>query len=314
MTPELVVDARNALGEAPLWHPDEAMLYWADIPGRQLFRYDPARGTHEEVFRGTMFSGFTVQKDGGLLLFMEEGAVYGFQHGRLSPLLPASPDHRGFRFNDVIADPMGRVFCGIMAYRKPLGYALKDLPAKARRAVRKIRDRLAPPAPRLGALFRLDPDRRLTRVVDGLLISNGMAFSPDRTQLYLSDSGFREIYLFDYEAADGGLSNRRLFMADGAAPGRPDGMTVDAEGDIWSARIDGGTVVRCRPDGVVVQTIELPVPRVTSLTFGGPDYRDLYITTAGGPRPERDGPGVGGLFRLRPGVAGVPEFRSNVGF
>lgn len=310
MTPELVVDARNNLGEAPLWHPDEAMLYWADIPNGLLFRYDPARDAHEVVLRGAMIGGFTIQRDGALLLFMAEGQICRFQDGRLSTVLPANPEHRGFRFNDVIADPTGRVFCGIIAYRKPLGYALKDLPAKARRAVQKVRDRLVPPVPRLGSLFRLDPDRHLTRVVDGLLTSNGMAFSPDRKQLYLSDSGHREIYVFDYAALDGALSNRRLFMADGLAPGRPDGMTVDAEGCIWSARIDGGAVLRCSPDGAIVQTVALPGPRVTSLTFGGPDYRDLYITTAGGPQPE--GAGAGGLFRLRPGVAGLPEYRSNV--
>lgn len=313
MKPELVVDARNMLGEAPLWHPDEAVLYWADIPQGRLFRYDPARDTHDEVLSGSMIGGFTIQKDGGLLLFMEEGAVYTFHHGCLAPLLTARPEYRGFRFNDVIADPMGRVFCGMIAYRKSLRRGFRDLVAKARRAVDKVRNRLAPPAPRLGALFRLDPDRRLTPVVDGLLISNGMAFTPDRAQLYLSDSGVREIYLFDYAAADGALSNRRLFMADGAARGRPDGMTVDAEGHVWSARIDGGAVIRCRPDGTIVQTIELPTARVTSLTFGGPDYHDLYITTAGGAHPEHAGTGAGGLFRLRPGVAGVPEFRSHVG-
>jgi sugar lactone lactonase YvrE len=193
------------------------------------------------------------------------------------------PEERSTTFNDVIADPQGRVYCG-------------TLPTKDR----------------LGRLYRLDVDGTLTIMVEGIGCSNGMGFSLDHRAMYYTDSGVREIYRFDYDKATGALANQRLFARLREDQGLPDGMTVDAEGCLWSARWDGGCVARYAPDGTELSRIELPAKKVSCVTFGGDDYGDMYITTAGGADKATEGWGAGALFRVCPGVRGLPEFRSRI--
>lgn len=283
---ELVVDCQCALGEGPLWHPVERRLYWADITGGRVLRYDPASGAHEVCFEGSeMVGGFTIQVDGALLLFMARGAVKRWCEGELTTVIEDVPDERESRFNDVIADPAGRVFCGTMP----------------------VRDR------RPGRLYRLDLDGALSLVLEDAGVSNGMGFTPDRRQFFHTDSIKRTITRFAYDEATGALSEPRLFTRVPEGDGLPDGMTVDAQGYIWSARWDGGCVVRYTPNGDEVLRVPFPARRVTSVIFGGEDYTDLYVTTAGGDDRATYGPGAGALFRLRPGVRGLPEFLSRVG-
>lgn len=292
--PELIADYGCVVGENPLWHPDEERLYWVDIDTGRLFRYHPASGQHEQCYAGDPIGGFTLQADGALLLFMARGAVRVWRAGRLTTLIDSIPEEINTRFNDVIADPAGRVFCGTM----PVG-----APPSAG----------GPEGGRPGRLYRLDPDLRLTRLLDGIGCSNGLGFTPDRRRLYYTDSIPREIYAFDYDPASGGLSGQRLFARTPAEGGLPDGLTVDAEGGVWSARWGGGSVVRYTPDGAEERRLAFPARRIASLTFGGSDYADLYVTTAGGQDKTAFGPGAGALFRVRPGVRGVPEFRSRIG-
>jgi len=282
---ERIADYACLTGEGPLWHPLEQRLYWVDIPTGRMFRYEPATGHHEQCFSGEPIGGFTIQADGALLLFMARGAVALWRDGVLTPVISEIPEERESRFNDVIADPEGRVFCGTM-----------------------------PTGERGGTLYRLDVDGVLTRVLEGIQISNGMGFSPDLTQFYFTESLARTIWLFDYDRATGDLSNRRVFVRVPEIPGEgvPDGLTVDAEGTIWSARWDGGCLVRYRPDGTEESRIHFPARKVSCATFGGPDTTDLYATTAGGDDKAANGPGAGALFRLRPGIQGRPEFFSNV--
>ena len=289
MEPERIADYECVCGEGPLWHPDEKRLYWVDIPKGRLFRYDPASGAHEMCFEGDELGGFTIQADGALLLFMARGAVKTWRDGTFADgvfgdIIEEIPDERGSRFNDVIADPEGRVFCGTMAT-----------------------------ATRLGRLYRLDPDGTLTKLLDGVGCSNGMGFTPDRKQMYYTDSPKREIYLFDYDQASGAITNQRVFVHTPDDQGVPDGMTVDAEGCVWTAKWDGGCLVRYTPDGREDRRVEFPARKVSCLTFGGEDYADAYVTTAGGDDKEANGPGAGALFRIDLGVRGVPEFRSRVG-
>ncbi|HUX85915.1 MAG TPA: SMP-30/gluconolactonase/LRE family protein, partial [Chloroflexota bacterium] len=269
-------------GEGPLWHPTEQRLYWLDIPKGRIFRYDPATGQHEQVHEGEQVGGFTIQADGALLLFMERGAVKIWRNGQLTTIIDEIPDERNTRFNDVIADPVGRVFCGTM--RAP---------------------------EHMASLYRLDLDGKLTKVLGDIGTSNGMGFTPDRRQMYYTDTPTREISLFDYEQGTGAISNRHVFIHIDDV-GRPDGMTVDAEGYVWTALWGGGCLVRVRPDGTEERRIRFPAKNVSCPTFGGPDYSDLYVTTAGGDNKEENGPGAGALFRVRPGVKGVPEFRSRI--
>ena len=283
MEPELIADYHCVTGEGPLWHPQEKRLYWLDIPQGKMFRYDPATGEHEQCYDGEVVGGFTIQADGALLLFMARGAIKTWREGEMRTIIDAIPEEEDSRFNDVIADPEGRVFCGTMS--------TKD---------------------RLGRLYRLDTDGTLTRILDGVGTSNGMGFTPDCKQMYHTDSRKREIYLYDYDRSTGEITNRRVFIRVPEGEGGPDGMTVDAEGYVWSARWGGGCIVRYTPDGAEVRRIEFPARKVSSVTFGGEDYADMYVTTAGGDNKAEEGPGAGALFRLAVGVKGVPEFPSRV--
>lgn len=286
LEPELIADYACVTGEGPLWHPLEQRLYWVDIPTGRMFRYAPATGQHEQCYAGEVVGGFTVQADGALLLFMARGAVALWREGALTPLIAEIPAERDSRFNDVIADPEGRVFCGTM-----------------------------PTGEQGGALYRLDGDGALTRLLEGVQISNGMGFSPDLAQLYYTESLARTIWRFDYDRATGALSEQRVFVRvpEVEGEGVPDGLTVDAEGHIWSARWGGGCLVRYRPDGIEDLRTPLPAQKVSCVTFGGPDTTDLYVTTAGGDDKAANGTGAGALFRLRLGIQGRPEFYSRIG-
>jgi sugar lactone lactonase YvrE len=291
--PELIADYQCVVGEGPLWHEDEQTVYWTDIATGRLFRYDPATGQHKQIYAGEQVGGFTLQEDGALLLFMERGKIATWRDGTLTTLVEEIPAERPTRFNDVIADPRGRVFCGTISPRFDEGEQQN---------------------PR-GRLYRLEPDLSYTVLLEGIGVSNGMGFTPDLHQLYYTDTATRDISLFDYDAETGALANRRQFVyvADRPDEGAPDGMTMDAEGCVWSARWGGGCLVRYAPDGAELQRIHFPARKVSSAIFGGPDLTDLYVTTAGGHQKEVDGPGAGALFRVRPGVRGVREFRSRIG-
>lgn len=283
MEPELIADYQCVTGEGPLWHPTEQRVYWADIPQGRLFRYDPKTGQHEQCYSGDVVGGFTIQDDGALLLFMARGAVKIWRDGQLETILEDIPDERTTRFNDVFADPEGRVYCGTM-----------------------------PTQDRLGRLYRLDPDRTLTLLLEGIGTSNGMGLTLDRKQLYYTDSGAKKIYLFDYDRSSGAIGNQRVFKDSNDEEGVPDGMTVDAEGYVWSARWDGYRLTRYAPDGSEDRRILFPAKKVSSVIFGGPDYMDMYVTTAGGQDKAENGPGAGALFRLRLGIQGLPEFPSRI--
>jgi sugar lactone lactonase YvrE len=284
MEPVLIADYGCVTGENPLYHPDEGRVYWIDIPTGRLFAYDLASGQHEQCYEGDVVGGFTVQADGGLLLFMAKGAVRIWRGGALTTVMDEIPEERDSRFNDVIADPMGRVFCGTM-----------------------------PTETQLGSLYRLDPDGPLTKVLGDIGCSNGLGFTLDRKQMYYTDSVKHEIYRFDYDQRTGELSNQQVFVRLPDDLGIPDGMTVDAEGYVWSAIWDGGCMIRFAPDGTEDRRVTFPARKVSCVTFGGPDYTDMYITTAGGNNKAEEGPGAGGLFHLRLGIRGMPEFRSRIG-
>jgi len=285
MEPELIADYACETGEGPLWHPMERRLYWVDIPQGRMFRYDPATRQHEQCYQGDVVGGYTIQEDGALLLFMAHGVIKTWRDGVLTTVKEGIPGDQDTRFNDVIADPAGRVFCGTMA-----------IPGRD------------------GRLYRLDHDGTLTTVIENVGVSNGMGFTPDLKHMYYTDTRAREISLFDYDQQTGEITNRRPFarVADGGE-GAPDGMTVDAEGYVWSARWGGSRLVRYAPDGRIDQEVFFPALKVSSASFGGDDYRDLYVTTAGGHIKKSDGKHAGSLFRIRPAVGGVPHFLSRIG-
>lgn len=281
--PSLLVDSKCHNAEGPLWHATQQCLYWTDIYTGELFRYNTATQAYEQIYFGEPVGGYTIQADSSLLLFKSRGTIERWSEGKITTLIPELPDELQTRFNDVIADPVGRVFCGTM-----------------------------PTLESPGRFYRLNLDGSITLLLEGLEVPNGMGFTPDRKQFYLTESDKQKIYLFDYDQASGDLSNQRVYITTPKDEGVPDGMTVDAEGCIWSARWDGGHLCRYTPDGSEVLRIPFPARKVTSVTFGGVNYTDMYVTTAGGNDREQEGTGAGAIFHLNFGIQGVPEFLSRI--
>ena len=289
MEPELIADYGDWTGEGPLWHPTEKRLYWVDIPRGRIYRYEPATGEHGLFYEvDSMVGGITFQADGSMLLFMSKGGIGVLRDGKLEYIFEQLPGEDENRFNDVFTDSRGRVFCGTMPLDPTRG------------------------AERLGTLYRLETDGSTTKVLERLGIANGMGLTPDRTQMYFTDTIDRTIYRFDYDADTGDISNRRVFVKT-TGDGLPDGMTVDSEGFVWSARWGGWGLFRYSPEGVEERRVQFPAEALSSVIFGGDDYTDMYVTTARGESGEQSGSGAGALFRINLGIKGAPEFFSRVG-
>lgn len=286
-TPEVLVDLPCETGEGPLWHDDEQALYWLDIPPGRVYRYDPATGTNELAYEHDgAVGGFTIQEDGALLLFCAADRVLRWHDGDVTTIINEVVDLRHTRFNDVIADPAGRVYCGTM-------------PGENRRA----------------ALYWLDRDGSLTLLFDDIGLSNGMGFTADGKTMFHTDTDFRTIYRLEYDQATGQLSDRQPLVRTPAENGAPDGMAVDAEGTIWSARWGGWGLFRYNANGELLGSVPMPAANISSITFGGPDYGTAFVTTAtaGQPRGSDIGELAGSLFSIDLGVRGRPPFRSRLG-
>jgi D-xylonolactonase len=289
MTRAPLVDLETWTGEGPIWHPDERALYWVDIPEGRLYRYDPHAGNELVYERDGTIGGVTVQDDGALLLFADGGTVVSWNGDATETVVDGIEGERDARFNDVIADPRGRVFCGSM-----------------------------PTPERDGRLYRLDRDGTVTRVLDGVEIPNGMAFTPDRSAMYFAETEADRIHRFAYDEETGELSDRATLVDTSDVDGYPDGLTIDAAGTIWVAFWNGNRIARYARDGTERRRVGFPARKVSSIVFGGVDYADAYVTTALGPgegEPETradEGDWAGSLFRIDLGVRGVAPFRSRI--
>lgn len=278
-----VVDRRFEIGEGPLWHVADERLYWTDIPAGHLHRYDPETGDVERFYEGDPVGGFTIQSDGSLALFLTEGHVAVHRDGELETVIDGIAGEEGMRFNDVIADPQGRVFAGTMD--------VDDFS--------------------VGRLYRLDADGTITEILESIELPNGMGFTPDRSGMYVTESNANVIHLYDYDEGTGEISDPETFAELPDEEGMYDGLTVDAEGRVWSALWGGNAIVRHDESGEIAERFAIPAEYVTAPTFGGASFTDLYVTSAAsGAAPEDEH--AGALFRLDPGVAGTPEFTSDV--
>lgn len=279
---ELALDAHAVLGEGPVWDPALQRLIWVDITGSSVHRYDPGRGRDESTDVGQPVGAAACRGGGALMLALRDGfGRLDVDRGELELVVEVEPDLPGNRMNDGACDSRGRFWAGTMAFAG-------DRP--------------------IGALYRLDPDLSVTRVLGGLTISNGIAWSPDERFMYFIDSPTYRVDVFDYDVDGGEIANRRTLFELSRRDGLPDGMTVDAEGLLWIAFWGAGAVRRYTPEGFLSAVIEIPVSLVTSCAFGGPGLQDLYITSASGPLDPQQAaqqPHAGGLFRARPGVAGL---------
>ncbi len=280
MKPELVANMHCECGENPLWDAEQKRVLWCDIPPGRIYEYKPATGEQRCIYDGDTVGGFTIQCDGTLLLFQSNFIARLDADGNHQVLIE-NIDADMVRFNDVIADPEGRVYAGTIG---------KD----AQR----------------GGLYRVERDGSIKRLFQGTGCSNGMGFSPDRRLFYWTCSTTRRIFRFAYDPKSGELTERSLWATISKEAGVPDGMTVDRDGNIWSAHWDGFGVYQHTPDGKILQKIELPVGKVSSAIFGGENLDDLYITTAGGSEGSETQDGA--LFRIRGLSSGPMEFCSQI--
>lgn len=283
---ECVVRGADQLGETPLWCDRERKLWWLDIERPKLQSFEPASGAHGVVpFGGTSFLGsLALGDDGSQLLALDLALHRRAPSGALSPFARVEQGLDN-RLNDGRVDPRGRFWVGTMD------------------------NQLHRPN---GALYRVDPDGSVHRMLDSVIVSNGIAFSPDGKTLYFTDTRRHTTWHFDLELDDGTLSNRRVFADHTATGERPDGACVDADGCIWIAFFAGRRVVRCRPDGTIDLTVPMPVTNPTCACFGGNDLRTLYVTTATKfltPEQRAAEPLAGGLFAIDGLGQGLPEHR-----
>lgn len=274
------------LGEGPCWHETEQVLYWIDIYGKSLHRFDPTTGEDQRWDVGEMIGTVAPRSQGGLLVALENGlADFDPVRGELKHWDPLD-EHQDTRFNDGKCDPRGRFWVGSMDH------------------VREERP--------LGTLYRVDADHSIHRMDDQITISNGLAWSPDESTMYYIDSPTKQIVAYDYDADTGNIANKRPVITLNDEQGYPDGMTIDSEGKIWLAHWAGQRVCRWDPKtGEVLRTIETPAPHTSCCCFGGPDRTDLYITTARkGLTPEQleAFPLSGHLFRVETDIVGAPTY------
>jgi sugar lactone lactonase YvrE len=278
---EHVLAVQNSLGEGPVWHSGEKALYWVDIENFCYFRFDPKTNALEKVDVGVKIGTLAFRASGGYVLATANGfATWDATTRNLHQLGDPEADRPNSRFNDGAVDRRGRFWAGTLG------------------------------APPNNALYRLDPDGRIHTMETGLQLSNGIGWNPDGKIMYLTDTNPGIIYAYDFDEETGSITNRRIFAQSSDRNGWPDGLTVDQDGFVWSARWGGSCIERYDPDGKVERTIPIPARSPTSMAFGGDDLRDLYITSARNAlkEEERKHPSADGdLFCLRVDVGGFPE-------
>jgi sugar lactone lactonase YvrE len=269
------------LAESPIWDQSTGSLLWVDIMAGDVHRFDPATGqdrvTHVDVPVGAV----AARRSGGLVLAAGVGfATLDERAGTLEWLWTGG---RGDRMNDGKCDPAGRFLGGTLTYARDPGAC---------------------------GLYRLEPAGQVSTLLDGVTLSNGLGWSPAGDLFYFADTPLEQVDVLDYDLATGAVSRRRTFVDLHNVPGRPDGLTVDAEGAVWIAMASGGEVRRYTADGRLDLVIEFPVRLVTSVTFGGDDLTDLYVTTSREHLSESDlaeQPLAGSVFAIAgTGVKGLP--------
>jgi D-xylonolactonase len=292
---EVVADYGDLCGEGPLWDPQKQILYWTDIDGKKFYRFWWKERRHELVHAGFQVNGCCMQQAGGFVVTNSQG-VWLWSPETKPILLASAADGKECVLNDCIADPEGRVYSGSYHYN-PAGVAAPSF------------------------LFQVDTDGSVHVADEGIQFSNGLAFSPDCSTLYFSDTVARCIYAYKWHRQTGKLTDRRVFVRVPREEGFPDGLTVDAEGFIWCAHWFGACISRYDPDGKLERRITFPAAQTSSLAFGGPDLDFIFVTSAGmNNMLEMAPPGydpkkvfVGGrLYQMRSDVQGRNEYRSRI--
>lgn len=276
-----VFTARSRLGECPVWDAKHQQLFWVDIYNHRVHQFDPATGQDRYFDVGDVVSAIVLtDQDQVLMALSNRLALLNTQTSEITSLCQVDFSHPDTRFNDGKCDPQGRFWIG----------SISEATGEA-------------------ALYRYDPDGSLHTMETGLTISNGLGWSPDGSTFYLTDSAQHHIYAYDFEAKTGAISNRRVLVDLSHESGEPDGMAIDAEGNLWSALWNGWCITCFNPSGQEILRVKMPVQRPTSLTFAGDNLTDLYITSASVGLSQQEiqqGFYAGDLFRLSTNSSGTP--------
>jgi sugar lactone lactonase YvrE len=262
-------------GEGPVWHPGWGGLRFVDMLAGDVMTLR-ADGGLDRTHVGSVAAVVRPRVGGGAVIGVERGFALEEPDGTITTL-PELWSSTDIRMNEGGCDPEGRMYCGSMAYDQTPGAA---------------------------TLYRLDPDRSTSVVLEGVTVSNGLEWSPDGTLAYYDDTPTGEVAVFDHDPVRG-LLNRRTFAAL-PDDGRPDGLTVDADGGVWVAAYGAGLVYGFSPDGTLVERVEVGAANTTACTFGGEALDRLYITTSKENADLDTDPLAGSLFVADVGVRGRP--------
>ena len=266
-------------GEGPVWDSGPGLLRWVDMHAGDVLSLAPQTQHVQRSHVGTVAAALRPRVGGGLVVAVERGFCLLDEDDADPYSLGEVWTDPTVRMNDGGCDPRGRFYCGSMAYDA---------------------------APGRGALYCLEPDRAVRRVLDGVTVSNGIAWSRDGTQVYYVDSPTQRVDVFDFDADSGAFGNRRTAVEVDPDHGMPDGITLDAEGCVWVALWGGGAVHRYTTDGRLDEVVDVGPRQVSACAFGGDRLDELFITTSREGLPPDEQPTAGALYRYRPGVSGVP--------
>jgi sugar lactone lactonase YvrE len=273
----------NALGEGPMWHPHENVLYWIDLVRHTLHRLNPQTKAYQQWQLDEPIGAVVPRAMGGLVATVGNKVVaISLPSLRITPLAEVSPWSKTVYMNDGKCDRLGRFWFGV---------ASRDVENPA------------------GSLYRLNPDGALLQMETEITISNGLGFSPDNKKFYYTDGLKYRIYQYDFDLKNGLLRNRKIFLQLEKSAIEPDGLTVDSEGNVWEAQWQSGKIFCYAPDGKEIQTIAMPVSRPTSCIFGGANLDILYVTSCSQENdnaPTLPSP-AGSLFAIKIGVKGLSE-------
>jgi sugar lactone lactonase YvrE len=292
LTPRVVLAAQAQLAEGALWNPLDQCLYWVDIEGCGLHIFDPATGHDRQLPTGARIGTVVPTTHPHEVLVALQTGIHRLNTSTGDMTLLSNPlTDPHLRFNDGKCDPAGRFWVGTL-----------DTKGRKRQAV----------------LYRYDPDGRLHPMIQAVDLSNGIVWSLDGRTMYYIDTPTCVVQAFDYDPATGGIANNRVAVQIPPGNGVPDGMTIDAEGQLWVALWGAGRVARFDPaTGQQTGFIAVPAPHTSSCAFGGPELKTLFITTARHeltPEQLQQYPLSGNLFAVEPGVAGVPAHCFRSGF
>lgn len=281
---DVAVDMQAALGEGPCWDEQQELLYWVDIQGKKIHIHNPQDNSNREIQLEQQIGAFVLRAEGGAVVALQNGLYFlDLQSEQLTLITDPEEHLPQNRFNDGKCDPAGRFWVGTMG------------------------------SSGTASLYTLYPDLELQQKETNVTISNGLAWSPDRTKMYYIDTPTKQIVAYDYDISTGAISNKQVALQIPESEGHPDGMTIDVQGNLWIAHWGGYQVSCWNPiTGEKLDTIPIPAPQVTSCTFAGEELDTLYITTARVGLDEEaltESPQAGGLFKVKMKVKGAPSYR-----